>query len=427
MRYGRLFILVLFFLARAATAHAQLLMSLFPDGVPGYGAEQGVTVGSRARPAYDPLGYRFETLTIRPLLSLSTGYDDNIFGGPTPRGAWEIATQPSVLIGTESSSGTLGTYFSANDIRYVGEPSQDRTDGSAFLGGTLDFGNDKLTLGTGYLTRHEDRTELDALPSDRPVAYRVGNLRASYASEFGRFTATPAIELNRWRFANTTILGVPVSQASRDRTTVQAGLTLRYGWMPARDLLLVNRVLDTHYDNPAQGVPSNNSTSWQSLIGIDYDDNTVWRYRILAGVEHREATSSAIASKTTGIAEAAITWSPSGLTTVRGTATRGIEDAAQTGLSSYTYTAAALTLDHELFRNVLLNASSTLRQATFNQTGGQQFGVALGVGATWLINRSLLLSLTYDFSDVRNTHLPAGTVAGDYTRDLALLTFRLGL
>jgi hypothetical protein len=193
--------------------------------------------------------------------------------------------------------------------------------------------------------------------------------------------------------------------------------------MSSRTLLLVARVLDTHYDFPASGVPSNDSTSWQVLAGVDYDDNTVWRYRLLAGVEYRAA---AVASQTTPIVEAEVTWFPSGLTTVRATAIRGIEDAAQTGLSSYTYTSAQLRLDHEYFRNVLLNASATVLQASFNQTGGQQLGVAFATGVTWLINRDLRLSMTYDFTDVRNAHLPVGTVAGDYTRNLTLLTLRLG-
>ena len=84
-------------------------------------------------------------------------------------------------------------------------------------------------------------------------------------------------------------------------------------------------------------------------------------------------------------------------------------------------------MDHEYLRNVLLNASATVRQATFNQSGGQQFGVAFGAGAAWLINRNLRLSLTYDVSTVRNSHLPVGTVAGNYTRSLTLLTLRVGL
>src|SRR6185312_11484135 len=137
--------------------------------------------------------------------------------------------------------------------------------------------------------------------------------------------------------------------------------------------------------------------------------------------------SPAIKPQATGIMEAEITWSPSGMTTLRAAATRGIADAAQTGLSSFTYTTGQLTVDHELFRNLLLNVSGTVREATFNQTGGQQIGLALGVGGTWLIDRDFRLSLTYDLSDVRNTHLPTGTVAGNYTRSLTLLTLRVGL
>lgn len=409
------------------SANAQLLTTLFPEGVPGYGAEQGVTVQSRARPQFDPIGVRIDTIMIQPLLGESIGYDDNVFGGPVHRGAWQIATQPSMLFGTRNSDGGVALYSSVDDVRYLGEPSQNRTDGAAFLGGTIDLGRDKLTVGGGYLSQHEDRTALDALPSDRPVAFTVFNLRASYAAEFGRFTLTPAIDFNRWRFDNTTILGAPVSEASRDRTTVQPGVTLRYDWMSGRDLLWVTRVLDTHYDVPAAGVPSNNSTSWQTLVGVDYDANTVWRYRVLGGLEYRAAASTAIASQTTPIAEAEVTWSPSGLNTITGSVNRGIEDAAQTGLSSYTYTSVQLRLDHEYSRNVLLDASATVRQASFNQTGGQQVGVAFGTGANWLINRTLRLSLTYDFTDVRNSHLPVGTVAGDYSRNLTLLTLRVGL
>jgi hypothetical protein len=432
MRNGREWFLALCLLCCSSPGHipvarAQLLDALFPEGVPGYGAEQGVTVQSRARPGYQPLGIRLDTLTIRPQLGVSVGYDNNIFGGPSHRGAWEVATQPSVLASTENSIGSAGLYLSANDVHYLGEPSQARTDGSAFLGGTANLGRDKFTLGAGYLSQHEDRTALDALPSDRPVAFTVVNFRASYDAAFGRFTATPSLDLDQWRFDNTTIFGHPVSEAARDRTSVQSGVTLRYGWMAGRDVLWVNRLVETRYDQIGVGQKSNNSNAWQSLFGIDYDDDTVWRYRLLGGVEYRQAAASSIASQTTGIAEAEITWSPTGMTTLRASAFRGVEDAAQTGLSSYTYTSAQLRADHELLRNVVLTASATVRQATFNQTGGQQLGLGFDTGATWLVNRNLRLSLTYDFADIRSAHLPAGSVASDYTRSLTLLAVRIAL
>ena len=92
--------------------------------------------------------------------------------------------------------------------------------------------------------------------------------------------------------------------------------------------------------------------------------------RLLGGLQHREAVAGSDASETTGIAEGEIIWSPSGMTTVRASLTRGIEDAAQSGLFSYTYTSAQVTLDYEYARNILLNLSAGVRDATFNQTGG---------------------------------------------------------
>jgi len=411
----------------AVCAHAQSLEGFFPAGVPGYGTEPGVTVRSRARPAFDPFGMRFDTVMLHPRLDQTIGFDDNIFGGSSRRGAWEIRTQPSLLAVIDQSDFTLGGFISADRTNYLGVPSQNRTDFNMFLGGTEHAGSDKITVAIGYLSGHEDRTALDALPSDRPVGFEVFNARGSYETKFSRVTLTPSIEMNDWHFENTTVLGVPVNQAARDRVTLQGTVDVRYDWMTGRDVRVISRMLDTEYTHAAVGVPSNNSRTWRTLAGVDYDGDTVWRYRLMVGFEVREASSAAVAAQVTGAGEAEVIWQPSGLTTVTLRAVRGIADAAQAGLSNYTYNGGELTLDHELYRNVLISGSVTVRQAHFNQTGGDQAGAGLGLGVTWLINRDLRLITTYNFDDVRNSHLPSGTVAGNYDRDLLLLTLRVGL
>ena len=416
-------LLVVLIVFHASTAWAQFLSAYFPQGVPGYDTGPGITVRSRVRPEQDPLGIRIDGGLIKPTLTESFGYDDNIFGGRGQRGSWRITTEPTVLAGGESSRGSFGLFSSLTDTRYLAQPSQNRTDGGVFLGGTIPFGLDKLTLGVGYLARHEDRAALDALPSDRPVAFQVADIRMSYELTLGVFTLTPSVDLTQWRFANTTILGVPATQSTRDRTTALAEITLRHAWMPGRTLLLVARMLDTHYDFPAAGVTSNNSVRWQALAGADYDANSVWRIRALGGVE----VSQGAVPQTDAVLEAEAIWSPSGLTDVTLNLTRGIEDAAQTGLSSFTYTAGTLTLDHELARDVLLNASVRFRQADYVATAAQQTGVTAGGGVTWLVRRGLSLSLAYSWDSVRDHHVPATVLAGDYTRQLALLTMRFGL
>lgn len=131
MRNARQWLVALCLLGCPHKAAAQLLPTLFPEGVPGYGSEQGVTVQSRARPGYDPLGIHIDTIVIQPRWDTATGYDDNVFAGATHLGAWEFVNRPSLLISKNDPNGSAAFYVSANDVRYIGETSQDRTDGSA--------------------------------------------------------------------------------------------------------------------------------------------------------------------------------------------------------------------------------------------------------------------------------------------------------
>jgi hypothetical protein len=413
----------------AGRAAAEMLDSLFPEGVPGYDAAPGVTVRSRLRPDAEPLGVRLGSFVVRPRLESGFGYDSNVLGGSPAQGSWLVRTQPSLLFGSDWSRNALGGYFAASDTRYLDIPSQGRTDATLSLGGALDIGRDRLTVGVAHLAQHQDRSELDALPTDRPVFFTLDDARVTYAASFSRWTLTPSIEVSHWQFGNTTIFGQPASQAYRDRTVIQSGLTLGYELAPRRHLIVVGRAIGQQYPNTPVGQASQDSTGYQLLAGLDYDDDAVWRYRLLVGGETRRF--SAFRTHNAVVAEADIAWMPSALTTLHGRLIRSIEDASQEGVSGFTYTGARLTLDHEYLRDVLLSASVGAQQAAFLQ-GGQQSGYSLGLGATWLVNRSVRLSVTYDLTSLgggRASVQPGSLqpATGASTRNLALLMVRFGL
>ena len=208
---------------------------------------------------------------------------------------------------------------------------------------------------------------------------------------------------------------------------LQAATTARYELAPQRNLVVVISALDSHYTEPQLGQPTRDSTGYQALVGIADDADAVWRYHVLVGWELRDFAASQYQSHQAPIAEAALIWSPSGLTTVTTTLTRSIEDAAQEGIAGYTYTRARLTVDHEYLRNVLLQASTGLQHADFLQGGGQDTAFLFGVSATWLINRHMRLAATYDFTDQRGSSNPTLQTTGNYTRSIGLLTLRFGL
>jgi hypothetical protein len=162
------------------------------------------------------------------------------------------------------------------------------------------------------------------------------------------------------------------------------------------------------------------------LAGIDYDDDSVWRWRVLVGDEIRQFASPLYPQQNTLIAEASVGWSPSAMTTVNATISRDTEDAAQEGVSGLVYSSVRLTIDHEYLRNLLLQASVGLQRAEYFG-GGNQTGMTAGVGATWALNRNARLSVTYNQNEVHGSTNPNQALVAGYSQGLGLVTMRLAL
>jgi hypothetical protein len=407
-------------------AVAELMTALFPDGVPGYDMGDEVTVATRLHPEQMPLGVREGAFDFLPQIDEGVGYNSNAMPGPYRRGSWEVVTAPALRIGSNWSRDGFGALFSVQDTRYLSLPSQDRTDATVSMGGRLDIGEDTLTLSAAHLAAHEDRSQLDSIASDRPIAFQLDDVRAAYGITADRWTIEPNVQATNWTYDPTTIFGVPASQAYRDRVVVQGGVTVRYELAPLRSVALVAHVIGQDYTQTPVGQPTPNSISYQLLAGFDYDDNSVWRWRLLIGGEARQFASKLYRQQNTLIAEAGVGWSPSGMTTVNATVSRETGDAEQEGVSGLVYTAARLTIDHEYLRDLLFRASIALQQADFFQ-GGHQLGSSAGLGVTWVLNRSARLSFTYDQTDLRGSSIPTEALVAGYSRGLGLVTMRLGL
>jgi hypothetical protein len=420
------FLIVTAMICLAGRAVAELMTALFPDGVPGYDVDEGVTVETRIHPEQIPLGIREGAFEFLPQLEQSVGYTSNALPGQFRRGSWEVVTAPALAIGSGWSRDSFGALFSVHDTRYLALPSQDRTDTTVAVGGRLDIGEDKLTLAAAHLSLHEDRGALDTIASDRPIAFQIDDLRASYMITGGAWRVEPSVQATNWTFDSTTILGVPASQAYRDRLVMQGGAKIDYEFAPLRRVVFVARAVGQDYTHTPPGQPNPNSTSYQVLTGLDYDDDSVWHWRLLVGGEARRFTSKRYRPQNTLIAEAGVGWSPSGMTTVNATVSRETGDAEQQGVSGLVYTTARLTIDHEYLRDLLFRASVGLQKAEYFQ-GGQQTGTMAGLGVTWVLNRSARLAFTYDQIDVHGSSIPTETPIAGYSRGVGLVTMRLGL
>ncbi len=405
----------------------------FPEGVPGVSNEPGVTVLSRLRPDYDAQGIREGAFMIRPSIDEQAGYDSNVVGGSVDgRGSSELQSGASVSLNSDYSRDNFGISAGINDTRYWDVPRLSHTDYNASAGGALDIGRDQLTGSISYQSANEEPYDIGVNGSqliqlDKPLNFSDTDFRVSYTTTLGRFSLTPNVDYQLLRFAHGDFSGVPIdnlsvfNQSLRDSNTLQGGVIARYEFQPDRSAVLVVNGNYDHYIRPTElNIGVVDSTGATVLAGLDYQLTGATRLRALAGYQERFFNGNQYGNKGEPIGEADVIWNPTGLTTVTARYARTVEDATTDTVTGYTYDRLNLIVDHELFRDLLLQGNGQFENAAYEGSNLVQKQYGGGVGATYLINRNLQAALSYqfiehDFSD------------GTFSENIVLLRLKFGL
>jgi hypothetical protein len=454
-------------------AFGQSTDSYFPP-TSGYDDQPGVTVLSRQRPLYAAPGIVYDSFNFTPKLDQSMLYNSNPtgIGGP---GSWESVTSAALSGGSLWSRNGIGFSLGADHYQYFALPGLDHTDWNVGLVGGYTIGDSQLVLAyshqayyelgasltsnrtitpilgqntvvapvtTGLQTTSSQQaaqastyqpvTTLGAVSTTTPLLDQTDTAQLNYTFNFGRISITPDVSASAYRFGSATVLGTPLNQDYLDRNALAGGVTSRYAFSDVSGAVLVLRAIDNQYTNPQAGVPSNDSRNYIMLGGIDFQPRGVIRYRLMAGVEVSAFSAPQYPTVGSPIVEGSVIWTPTGLTTVTGSIYRLVQAPQSEGTAGFVLSSARLVVDHELRRNILLQARGSAQLADYFQ-GGTQTNFTYGAGISWLLNRYVRLSLDYDairqsgttsFSTPSN---PNTVTLGAYNDNLAALTLHFGL
>lgn len=424
------------------TARAQVIDQYINADIPGYGGEAGVTVATRAHPEYEAQGVRLGQFVITPVLAESIGYDDNVTGTPQAHGSALIETNLNVGVVGGWSDTRFGGSVMVDDFQYPQQSNQGFTNWTGALGVSHDFGRDTFDIGYTHLGLNQTPRDLNVPGLDQTIAYQVDDIRADYRLDLGRIAVMPAVDVSYYNnFENGVVRGVPYLQSYRDRIVVQPSVQASYEFATRRRVVVVVRDTQADFDRSPPAMPRQNFNDVSALGGLAYDADGIIGFRLLGGYERRSFSSAMYRTIQAPIIESAITWTPTGLTTVTGTAARYIEDSAAEATVGYTETALKLNLDHEYLRNLVLSARAAYYMDSYsrginNIGGGSQNFITGGLGAAYKFNRNLRLAANYTYS---NRNSSAGAVAptaflqtgevfgGNFSENLFTLTLRFAL
>jgi hypothetical protein len=198
------------------------------------------------------------------------------------------------------------------------------------------------------------------------------------------------------------------------RTTARG----EYAVSPDTSLFVQGGYTDTTYKYPlTTGIPNRDSNEFNVIGGASFDLSALIRGGIGVGYVNRRYDSPIYRDISGVSAEAKIEYFPTQLTTVGLNVRRTVQDSYFGTSSGFFATAAALRVDHELLRNLLLNAQVGYEQDDFVNQNARSKIVRYSAGGRYLLNRNFGFGLLVG-RDNRSARGTVGLQAFDETRAL---------
>lgn len=383
----------------------------------------------RRRPVLDdpyaPLGVRLGGLTLFPLIGQSIGYDTNPNRTQANRrGSFVSQTEGELRIQSGWSRHELTGSVRGAYNAYPDNPEASRPEGAGRLGFRYDVSRDtQVEADARYLieTQRPDSPDLNARVRERPV-FTTAGASLGGVHRFNRLLVSVRGSIARTDYEDATLAsGALFDQSDRNFTQyggrARAGYELHPGFIPFAEAVVDTRQYDQQVDNSGF---ARSSDGFGGTIGTSFEITRLLTGEIAAGAIHRSYADPRLQGLTSPLANAALAYAFSPITTIRATAEAGVDETTVAGATGIRTLRGGLEVSHDLRRNLTLTAGLTA--ADFDYQGAaiteQSFGALLRID--WRLNRQVTVRASYNYE-----RLESSIPGSDYTANVMLVGLRL--
>jgi hypothetical protein len=188
-----------------------------------------------------------------------------------------------------------------------------------------------------------------------------------------------------------------INNDDRDRAIIAGHLKMGYEFIPGYTAFARGEVDYRRYDNLDDNGVDRDSNGYSIEVGTDLDVTAVLFGNAAIGYRSQDYDDPSFDTVGDVAGRASLTWNPTGLTTVSASITREIIETTVGGSAANFETAGRVALDHELLRNLLLQAAVSVSDDNFQDIDRSDTYVRAGFGANYQMNRYIRLDLSYDY------------------------------
>ena len=389
---------------------------------------RGETVTTRQRPEVIPLGTRVAGFLLFPKLSLDETYDDNIFRVEDDEDHDFITVlRPEFALRSDWNNHAFNIQGDAAVGRFARSEKENFEDLNIDGDGRFDVTRNIFLFGSlGYSQFHEDRGSPDDVGGVVPTEYEVFRGSARYFHQLNRVSFRLDAGARKFDFDDVSRgpLLDPANNDDRDRLESDVTLRTAYEIVPEYEAFVRasgnNRAYRTAVDDNGF---SRDSQGYEVVAGVAIDLTGVTFGDLFAGFREQrfdDENLDTIGGITWG---ADITWNVTALTTIQAGIVRRVEETTSAGSSGFFATRYILSADHELLRNLLLNANVAFTQNDYEGIKREDQIYAAGVSARYLVNRNFYASVGYRYTQRERDSTPGDDA--DYKQNV--ITVRLEL
>lgn len=358
-----------------------------------YDRGRNVSVLQRERPDYQALGISAGSFILYPKLETGIGATSNAYQAEPAEGDFYASIAPSILAASNWSNHELVFNGGARIKRFFDETPRNETNYTLDLSGRLDASR-IASISTNIRTARATEPRASAVsPQDAIDAVQYQQTGTGIAAKLTgtKLRGQLAVNADTLTFFDVRTFGGTIrDQRSRNQTLLRVTGRGEYAASPDTAVFVQGGYIRTRYDIAlAPGIANRDSNEVSVLGGATFDLAALVRGAVGIGYVRRSYESPRYRDIGGVAAEAQVEYFFSQLTTFSLNLRRTVQDSAFNNSSGYFATAGALRVDHELLRNLLLNAQAAYEVDKFPLDTGTIHITRFSGGARYLANRSL--------------------------------------
>jgi hypothetical protein len=374
--------------------------------------DRNISVSQRPHPGYEVNPIPLGGFTGLPKLDVGVESNDNVYASPAAKKGDTVFTiNPEFDLASRWSRNAVQAYARGASRQYSKYSTESTTDWQVGAAGRLDIGRGNLTAGGDTGEFSEPRTSPNtSFVSTKPIRYTQSNAFVGATQEFNRVRLSARYDYSDFNYRNGVkpAGGGVVLEDDRDHHTSTVTGKAEYAVSPDTAVFVDASYNEHRYSllPPAVAIDKNSKGS-QVGVGANFDLSHVARGEVEVGYLKQDYARN-LGSISGLTAKAQVEWFPTQLTTITLIGSRGIQDAASTTSPAYVSGVFALQADHELLRNLILTGRVGTENDDYHNTSRTDSNTNASVGAKYLINRMVGVTLAYQYVNQTST----GTAPG---------------